>query len=93
MTEDEAQLRERLETEQPLVAKVFPSATINPEESVVIIKGHHLPPGWSHEETDLSCMWNSASCEMYNDWPCADDPECDGGAVPACNADGRCGSE
>lgn len=44
--------RERLEQERPLL-EAFPSVLLDVEAGVVIVRSHRLPPGWSHEETDV----------------------------------------
>lgn len=48
-----AQLRERLAQEAPLLRQAFPNATIDPEALVVILTSYELPPGWSHDHTDV----------------------------------------
>lgn len=53
MTDDRPRLRERLEAERGLIAKVFPTAVIDVEALVVIVKDHPLPSGWSHNVTDV----------------------------------------
>jgi hypothetical protein len=44
--------RKRLEQERPLLAQAFPTADLDIDIGVVIVRGHILPPGWSHHETD-----------------------------------------
>jgi hypothetical protein len=48
-----ARLQERLVQEAPLLRQAFPDATIDAEALVVILTGHRLPPGWSHDHTDV----------------------------------------
>lgn len=48
-----ARLQERLVQEAPLLRQAFPNATIDAEALVVILTGHRLPPGWSHDHTDV----------------------------------------
>lgn len=45
--------RERLEQERPLLVRAFPTAVLDVDNSVVIVPAHRLPPGWSHDETDI----------------------------------------
>lgn len=45
--------RSRLETERSILEKAFPTAQIDVESGLLILRGHRLPPGWSHEETDV----------------------------------------
>ena len=45
--------RERLLQERPLLEQAFPSAHLDAEAGVVIVAGHKLSPGWSHDETDV----------------------------------------
>jgi hypothetical protein len=46
-------LQQRLEQEHALLFQTFPTATINPDTLVVILLAYSLPPGWSHESTDI----------------------------------------
>lgn len=46
-------LRERLMQEQALLQQAFPTATINLESLVVVLPDYRLPPGWSHEQTEV----------------------------------------
>lgn len=45
--------RERLEQERPLLARAFPTAVLDVDNSVVVVPGHRLPAGWSHDQTDI----------------------------------------
>ena len=45
--------RERLEQERPLLTRAFPSAILDVEAGIVILVGHKLPSGWSHDESDV----------------------------------------
>jgi hypothetical protein len=45
--------RMRLEAERGLLAKAFPAAELDIDAGVVILRGHRLPEGWSHKETDV----------------------------------------
>ncbi len=48
-----ARLQDRLAQEAPLLRQAFPNATIDREALVVILTDHELPPGWSHDHTDV----------------------------------------
>ena len=49
----EQRRRERLEQERPLLEQAFPSVNLDIAAGVVVVTGHKLPPGWSHDETDV----------------------------------------
>lgn len=53
MPNPEDQLRQRLELERPILVRAFPRAELLAEDKVVILRDHRLPPGWSHELTDV----------------------------------------
>lgn len=53
MSSPEDRLRERLELEEPVLLEAFPTARIDPASNTVALDGHRLPPGWSHEVTDV----------------------------------------
>ena len=46
-------LAERLAVEGPLLRRAFPTANVDVEALVVILQDHPLPPGWSHDRTDI----------------------------------------
>lgn len=46
-------LSARLAEEDALLRKAFPAARIDQEALVVILCDHPLPPGWSHDKTDI----------------------------------------
>ena len=46
-------LQDRLAQEAPLLCQAFPSASFDPVALVVILTDHRLPPGWSHDRTDV----------------------------------------
>jgi hypothetical protein len=46
-------LQDRLAQEEPLLRQAFPNAAIDREALVVVLTGHELPPGWSHDHTDV----------------------------------------
>jgi hypothetical protein len=46
-------LQDRLAQEAALLRRAFPSATIDPEALVVILTDYRLPPGWSHDRSDV----------------------------------------
>jgi hypothetical protein len=48
-----AELRQRLAREKPLLRQAFRTATIDDDALVVTLAGHRLPPGWSHQRTDV----------------------------------------
>jgi hypothetical protein len=50
----EAQLAERLDIEEPVLREVFPRASIDRTAHAVVLLGHRLPAGWSHEVTDVA---------------------------------------
>jgi Prokaryotic E2 family E len=43
----------RLEQERALLFQAYPAAIINTETLVVVLPGFRLPPGWSHDTTDV----------------------------------------
>jgi hypothetical protein len=45
--------RERLEQERELLARAFPTSTLDIDLGVVIVGSHRIPDGWSHSETDV----------------------------------------
>lgn len=49
----EARRRERLERERNLLARAFPTSTLDIALGVVVVHEHQLPPGWSHPDTDV----------------------------------------
>lgn len=49
----EDRLSVRLAEEEPLLRKAFPTARIDHDALVVILTGHPLCPGWSHDRTDI----------------------------------------
>lgn len=53
MSSPAARLSERLDREEPLLLKAFPRAQLNRESNTVILSRHRLPPGWSHDVTDV----------------------------------------
>jgi hypothetical protein len=46
-------LQNRLAQEELLLRRAFPNATIDREALVVVLTDHELPPGWSHDHTDV----------------------------------------
>lgn len=46
-------LGERLAQEAALLRQAFPNATIDVTALVVILTNYRLPPGWSHDHTDV----------------------------------------
>jgi hypothetical protein len=48
-----ARLQARLAQEATLLRQAFPNAIIDPEALVVILTDYRLPPGWSHDQTDV----------------------------------------
>ena len=46
-------LRERLALEEPILVEAFRTAIISREHNVVLLPAQPLPPGWSHETTDV----------------------------------------
>ncbi|MEU4254377.1 E2/UBC family protein [Amycolatopsis sp. NPDC026612] len=46
-------LAARLAQEETLLRQAYPGARIDRESLVVVLAGHRLPAGWSHEETDV----------------------------------------
>jgi hypothetical protein len=48
-----AELRHRLAREMPLLRRGFPAATLDTEALLVTLADHRLPPGWSHERTEI----------------------------------------
>lgn len=52
MAADE-RLSARLAEEDTLLRKAFPNARIDHGALVVILSDHRLPPGWSHDRTDI----------------------------------------
>lgn len=53
MTSIEDRLRERLELEEPVLLVAFPTARIDQASNTVTLHDHRLPPGWSHDSTDV----------------------------------------
>lgn len=53
MSSIEDRLRVRLELEEPVLLAAFPTARIDPISMTVTLHDHRLPPGWSHETTDV----------------------------------------
>lgn len=45
--------KERLEAERSLLNGAFPTAKLDIDAGVVVIQGHRLPAGWSHEDSDV----------------------------------------
>jgi hypothetical protein len=50
----ELQLAQRLDLEEPVLREAYPNASINRAANAVILLGHHLPAGWSHDVTDVA---------------------------------------
>jgi hypothetical protein len=50
---DSDRRRQRLEQEHLLLEAAFASVLPDIEAGIVIVRGHTLPSGWSHEETDV----------------------------------------
>ena len=48
-----ARLLERLAQEEPLLRQAFAHAAIDTVALVVVLTDHGLPPGWSHDRTDV----------------------------------------
>lgn len=46
-------LRARLEQERDILLQAFPAAHLDVEGLFVVLRDHPLPPGWSHESTDV----------------------------------------
>lgn len=46
-------LKGRLELEVSVLIETFPTATIDRAANAVMLPGHPLPPGWSHDHTDV----------------------------------------
>jgi hypothetical protein len=46
-------LAERLAQEEPLLRQAFPKAAIDSDALMVILYDHPLPPGWSHDRSDV----------------------------------------
>ncbi|HYV00841.1 MAG TPA: hypothetical protein VEM93_00640, partial [Actinomycetota bacterium] len=46
-------LRQRLEREEPVLVEAFPTARLDRDSNTVTLLNHRLPPGWSHETTDV----------------------------------------
>jgi len=46
-------LRERLDVEEPLLIERFQTAHLDRFTNTVIVPDYTLPPGWSHEMTDV----------------------------------------
>ena len=46
-------LRERLDSEEPLLLEAFPAVQLNRDTNTVVLGGYRLPPGWSHDVTDV----------------------------------------
>jgi hypothetical protein len=46
-------LAARLAQEETLLRQAYPGARIDRESLVVVLSGHRLPAGWSHDETDV----------------------------------------
>lgn len=46
-------LQERLDLEEPILVEAFPKATVLRKHGVVLLPDYQLPPGWSHETTDV----------------------------------------
>lgn len=53
MASAEDRRRERLERERAPLLHSFPTAILDIDNGVVIVRGHKLPAGWSQEETDV----------------------------------------
>jgi hypothetical protein len=53
MGNPEDRLRERLDLEEPVLLEAFPSISVDRQSNTVTLPGHRLPPGWSHEVTDV----------------------------------------
>lgn len=53
MSSPAIRLSERLDREEPLLLKAFPRAQLNRDSNTVILSAHRLPPGWSHDVTDV----------------------------------------
>ena len=53
MSSQADRLSERLDREEPLLLKAFPRAQLDRESNMVILSEHRLPPGWSHDVTDV----------------------------------------
>ena len=53
MSSSAARLGDRLDREESLLLKAFPRAQLNRDTRTVILSEHSLPPGWSHDETDV----------------------------------------
>lgn len=45
--------RSRLHQEQSILEQAFPTAQLDVDAGLLILRGHRLPPGWTHEETDV----------------------------------------
>lgn len=54
MTNPEERLEQRLDLEELVLREAFPRALIYRAGSAVILADHRLPPGWSHEITDIA---------------------------------------
>jgi len=46
-------LSSRLDNEEPLLLRAFPSARLDRGERTVLVPDHKLPVGWSHDVTDV----------------------------------------
>ena len=46
-------LAERLDREEPILLRDFPTARIDRSTNTVILTAYRLPAGWSHETTDV----------------------------------------
>lgn len=46
-------LLKRLDLEEPFLTATFPSAQLDRNTQTVILPDHRLPPGWSHESSDI----------------------------------------
>lgn len=51
--------QERLALEEPLLAKAFPEVNLLREHMAVLLPSYDLPPGWSHDETDVLFVFPS----------------------------------
>jgi len=50
----EVQLAQRLDLEEAGLREAFPNASIDRAANAVILVGHQLPAGWSHQTTDVA---------------------------------------
>jgi hypothetical protein len=55
----EEQLAERLDLEEPVLQEAFPNARIDRAANAVILADHTLPPGWSHNTSDIAFAFPS----------------------------------